>query len=298
MQQQSRVDFLWSLPQPIYVLACALLTASAASNEWMDSATLVTIFIWLPIPLILISERFMPKRKEWLLDRRDLAIDAFYVLSASFIWFPILDENYDTPISNLFTSIREASGFPFSLEAESALGILAFAIVALVAIEFISYWAHRLQHRVLFFWRIHATHHHLTKMSVARAQRGHPLEFLGLNLGFAVALAFFGASDEVVSVAVVISASTGYICHANLPLRPGLFGWLFNTPEWHQLHHSLNYDESNTNYGCTIIIWDRVFGTFCGKSTIERVGNGTGRRLSLLTQYTLPFRSNKIIRSL
>jgi glucuronate isomerase len=100
------------------------------------------------------------------------------------------------------------------------------------------------------------------------------------------------------SVAVAISASTGYICHANLPLRPGLLGWFFNTPEWHQLHHSLNYDESNTNYGCTIIIWDRVFGTFCGKSTIERVGNGTGRRLSLLTQYTLPFRSNKIIRSL
>jgi sterol desaturase/sphingolipid hydroxylase (fatty acid hydroxylase superfamily) len=135
-------------------------------------------------------------------------------------------------------------------------------------------------------------------MSVARAQRGHPLEFLGLNLGFAVALAFFGANDEVVSVAVVIATSTGYICHANLPLRPGLFGWLFNTPEWHQLHHSLNYDESNTNYGCTLIIWDRVFGTFSEKNTIERVGNGTGRRLSLLTQYTLPFRSNKIIRSL
>jgi hypothetical protein len=41
MQPHSREDFLWSLPQPIYVLACALLTASAASYEWMDSATLV-----------------------------------------------------------------------------------------------------------------------------------------------------------------------------------------------------------------------------------------------------------------
>ena len=85
------------------------------------------------------------------------------------------------------------------------------------------------------------------------------------------------------------------LCHANLPLRPGLFGWFFNTPEWHQLHHSLNYDESNTNYGCTLIIWDRIFGTYSGKSTIERVGNGTGRRLSFWTQYTLPFRSNKNI---
>jgi sterol desaturase/sphingolipid hydroxylase (fatty acid hydroxylase superfamily) len=291
-------EFFWSLPQPVYVLACALLTATAASNEWMDSATLVTIFIWLPIPLILIAERFMPKRKEWLLDWRDLTIDAFYVLSATYIWYPILDENYDTPISNLFTSIRDASGFPIRLEAESTLGILFAAIVALIAAELIGYWAHRVQHRFLFFWRIHATHHHLTKMSAARANRGHPLELLGLYLGSAIALAFLGASDEVVGVFVVISASTGYICHANLPLRSGLFGWLFNTPEWHQLHHSLDYDESNTNYGCVIIIWDRIFGTFSDKKTIERVGNGTGRRLSLIEQYLLPFRSNKTIRGL
>jgi sterol desaturase/sphingolipid hydroxylase (fatty acid hydroxylase superfamily) len=291
-------EFFWSLPQPVYVLACALLTATAASNEWMDSATLVTIFIWLPIPLILIAERFMPKKEEWLLDWRDLTIDAFYVLSATYIWYPILDENYDTPISNLFTTIRDASGFPIRLEAESTLGILFAAIVALIAAELIGYWAHRVQHRFLFFWRIHATHHHLTKMSAARANRGHPLEFLGLYLGSAIALAFLGASDEVVGVFVVISASTGYICHANLPLRSGLFGWLFNTPEWHQLHHSLDYDESNTNYGCVIIIWDRIFGTFSDKKTIERVGNGTGRRLSLIEQYLLPFRSNKTIRDL
>ena len=298
MQPQAKQDFLWSLPQPVYVLACALVTASAVSNEWIDPATLVTIFIWLPIPLLLIGERLLPKREDWLLDWRDLTIDAFYVFSASFIWYPILDANYDTPISDLFTFIRDTSGFPFRLEADTTLVMLVAAIVGLVAVEFIGYWAHRLQHRFLFFWRIHATHHHLTKMSVARAQRGHPLEFLGLNLGSAVALAFLGASDGVVAVTVVIATSTGYICHANLPLKPGLFGWFFNTPEWHQLHHSLNYDESNTNYGCTIIIWDRIFGTFSGKSTIDNVGNGTGDRLSLWTQYTLPFRSNKEIRSL
>jgi len=298
MQSQARQDFLWTLPQPVYVLACALITASAVSNEWIKPETLVAIFIWLPLPLLLIGERLMPKRKDWLLDWRDLAIDAFYVFSAFFIWYPILDKNYDTPISDLFTYIHDASGFPFRLDAETTLGILVAAIVGIIAREFIGYWAHRLQHRFLFLWRIHATHHHLTKMSVARAQRTHPLEFLGLNLGSAVALAFLGASDGVIAVTVVIGASIGHICHANMPLKSGAFGWFFNTPEWHQLHHSLDYDESNTNFGCTIIIWDRVFGTFSGKTTIDNVGNGTGRQLSLWTQYTLPFRSNKGIRDL
>ena len=135
-------------------------------------------------------------------------------------------------------------------------------------------------------------------MSAARADRTHPLEFLGLNLGSAVALAFFGASADVVGVVLVFRLTTAHVNHCNLPLVSGVFGWLFNTAEWHQLHHSSDHDESNTNYGCTVIFWDRVFGTFSSKNSIERVGNGTGRRLSLLTQLTIPFRSNDVLRNL
>ena len=137
MQTRLNTDFIWTLPQPIVVLGAALLTASAAVNEWMDAGLLLLIFFWLPIPLILIAERLLPKRQDWLLDRRDLVIDAFYVLSASFIWFPILDETYDTPISNLFESIRDSSGFPFRLEAETTLGVVLAAIVASSASELI-----------------------------------------------------------------------------------------------------------------------------------------------------------------
>ena len=171
-------------------------------------------------------------------------------------------------------------------------------MVGIFAIEFIGYWAHRVQHRFMFLWRIHATHHHIVKMSAARADRTHPLEFLGLNLGSVVALAFLGASADVVGVVLVFRLATAHVCHCNLPLVSGVFGWVFNTAEWHQLHHSCDYAESNTNYGCTVIFWDRVFGTFSSKSSIERVGNGTGRRLSLLTQLTIPFRSNDVLRNL
>jgi len=57
-------------------------------------------------------------------------------------------------------------------------------------------------------------------------------------------------------------------------------------------------ERGNTNYGCSIIIWDRIFGTFSGKTEIERVGNGTGKKLSLWTQLALPFYSNERIRRL
>ena len=298
MERKSRQSFFWSLPQPVFVFGCTVLVASAFTTQWMDPQLLVSIMIWLPIPLLLIAERFAPRRRDWLLNWRDVAEDVFWVFATYLIWVPIYDEYYDTPISNAFASLRDASGFPYRLEADTVAGLLVAAMVGIIAIEFISYWAHRLQHRFMFLWRIHATHHHITKMSVARSDRTHPLEFLGLNLGSAVALAYLGTSAEVVAVVLVFRLATAHVNHCNLPLTSGVFGWLFNTAEWHQLHHSCDYDESNTNYGCTVILWDRIFRTFSDKSTVERVGNGTGRQLSLLTQLTMPFRSNEVLRSL
>ena len=298
MAQKSPLLSIWSLPQPVFVFGSAILAASAAANHWMDAGLLVSILMFAPIPLLLIAERLLPKRRDWLLNWRDLLEDSFWVFATYLIWVPIYDEAYDTPISNFFASLRDASGFPFRLEAETTVGLVVAALIGIFAKEFIAYWLHRIQHRFMFFWHIHATHHHITKLSVARAERTHPLELLGLNLGSAIALAFLGASPDVVGVVVVFGLTSAHFNHSNLPLVSGVFGWLFNTAQWHQLHNSCNYDESNTNYGCVVILWDRVFGTFSGKDNIERVGNGTGEQLSLLSQLTIPFRSDEVLRSL
>lgn len=298
MHQPSTHLLLWSLPQPIFVFSCTMLMATASITDWMDAELLLITLLLLPYPLLLLLERFTPRREDWLLDRYDLAEDAFWVLATLLIWIPIYEDYYDTPISDAFNALREASAFPYRFEADSVVGLLLVSLIAIFIIEFISYWAHRLQHRFMFLWRMHATHHHITKMSAARADRTHPLEFLALNLGSAVVLGFFGASAEVVATVLIFRVTTARVNHCNLPLTSGAFGWLFNTAEWHQLHHSGVYAESNTNFGCTVIMWDRIFGTFSDKRSVERVGNGTGRQLSLLTQLTLPFRSNGVIRSL
>ena len=298
LQNTSDILSPWSLPQPVILLGFSLLVANAAITGWIDLPVLVSVLLFVPIPLLLLAERLIPKRKDWLLDWQDLTEDLFWLACSFLIWGPIYDDAYDTPISNLFALLRDSSGFPFRLEADTTGGLLVAAFIAIFVAEFIGYWAHRVQHRFMFLWRIHATHHHITKMSMARAERTHPLEFLGLNLGSAVALAFLGASAEVVAVVVVFRLNTAHLCHSNLPLVSGAFGWLFNTPEWHQLHHSCIYKESSTNFGCTVIIWDRVFGTFSKKNHIERIGNGTGEKLSIATQLLIPFKSDQALKEL
>lgn len=291
-------DFLWTLPQPLYALGAMFAVASAIATGWMNSEVLFSVILLSPIPLLLIAERFSPRRRDWLLQRREFAEDAFWVGCAYLIWFPIYSEYYDTPISEAFEALREGASIPITFAPESTQGLVGAAFAAMLASEFIYYWLHRLQHRTLFFWRMHATHHHITKMSVARSDRTHPLEFAALNLGPAIVLALLGASDDVVAVYLAFRVPSAYLNHCNLPLRSGLYGLLFTTNEWHQLHHSLEREESDRNFGCTVILWDRVFGTFSGKAGVERVGNGTGEALSILTQLSIPFRSNETIKTL
>lgn len=289
---------LWSLPQPVIVFGAMLLAASAAVHQWLDPMVVLGLILIAQFPLVMLAERFFAKRDDWLLNTSEFAEDAFWVLGTYLIWVPLYEVFYDTPIAATFAQLRESIGFSFALEASSVAGLFLMALIASFAAEFIYYWLHRLQHRFLLFWRIHATHHHITKMSIARADRTHPLEFLSLNFGGAVVFAFMGASPEVVAVALVFRSTAAHLNHANLRFTSGLYGWLFTTAEWHQLHHSCDKSESDTNFGCTIILWDRLFGTFAGTTTVARLGNGTGKALSLLTQLSIPFRSNETLRTL
>lgn len=291
-------SFLWSLPQPVFAFGYVLLVASAATTNWMDADLLTSILLLSPIPLLLLAERLIPKREDWSLNGYDLAEDAFWVLATYLIWLPLYADYYETPISQGFDWLREASAFPFALQAETIPGLLLAAMIGIFASEFIYYWIHRLQHRTMFFWRMHATHHHITKMSVARTDRTHPLEFLGLTFGSAVALAFLGASDDVIALCLVFRTAVAYMNHSNLPMTPGVFGLVFNTPTWHQAHHSLDFKESNSNFGCIVIIWDRIFGTFLDQHHVKELGNGTGEPLSIYMQLTMPFRSDETLKSL
>jgi sterol desaturase/sphingolipid hydroxylase (fatty acid hydroxylase superfamily) len=50
---------------------------------------------------------------------------------------------------------------------------------------------------------------------------------------------------------------------------------------------------SDTNYGCQIILWDRVFGTYCGDEEVGQIGAGKAVPLSIKEQLMLAFYPNK-----
>ena len=53
--------------------------------------------------------------------------------------------------------------------------------------------------------------------------------------------------------------------HSNvaLPVKVDhFFRNLIVTPDMHRIHHSVEVDETNSNYGFNLSIWDRFFGTY------------------------------------
>ncbi|WP_317931997.1 sterol desaturase family protein [Halioxenophilus sp. WMMB6] len=282
-------NFLLTLPQPVLVLGSMLTVASAYSYEWVDPDLFAAIMTVLPLPLILLAERLWTKRKDWILTPKEFAEDAFWLAGSNLIWVPLYLDYYRTPISDGFHALRDATPLNITLEPQSTLGLIVTAIFIRTLSEFVYYWLHRAQHLSLFWWRMHATHHHITKMSAARSDRTHPLEFMALMVGTPIVLALTGASDEVVAVTGAFSFFSAYLNHANLPLRSGIYGWFFTTTEQHHLHHSIELESSNSNFGCTIIIWDRIFGTYSGRTDVKAMGAGSGKALTIWDQYRMAF---------
>lgn len=290
----AKATWLWMLPQPFLVLGSMVAIATMITQRWMNPDLFTTVMIVIPVPLLIFAERIWTKREDWLLTPREFAEDAFWLGFAALLWVPLYGDFYETPLSEAFTWLRDRSPLDLTLAPTTVAGLLGAVLLVKLVESFIYYWCHRIQHESLFFWRMHATHHHITKMGCLRGDRTHPLEYLTLALGTPIALALFGASDDVIAVTAAFHFWNGSLNHANLPFRSlPIYDWVFATAPQHHAHHALEMRQSNSNYGCNLILWDRLFGTYCGDETVGPIGAGSGTALSIREQLALAFYPTK-----
>jgi sterol desaturase/sphingolipid hydroxylase (fatty acid hydroxylase superfamily) len=127
------------------------------------------------------------------------------------------------------------------------------------------YWQHRLVHRIPVLWRLHRVHHADVGFDVTTAVRFHPFEIalsMAIKLGF---IALLGIPAVAVLIFEVLLNAGSLFTHANIRL-PAAFErrlrWLLVTPEMHRIHHSVHKDETNSNFGFQLSLWDRLFGSY------------------------------------
>ncbi len=150
--------------------------------------------------------------------------------------------------------------FGFGYQAEH--GILSF-IFLFLATDFFFYWYHLAMHKIRWFWSIHVTHHSSRRMNFSTALRQNFL--LDLNFGWVlwwIPLAVIGFEKNWALIAIELSLVYQFFLHTELVGRLGKLEWVLNTPAHHRVHHGCLPDQIDRNFGGTLIIWDRLFGTF------------------------------------
>ena len=138
-------------------------------------------------------------------------------------------------------------------------------VASVVAMDFVIYLQHVMVHAVPALWRLHRVHHADLDFDVTTGARFHPIEILLSMLIKVATIAVLGPPVVAVVIFEVVLNATAMFNHSNVRLPLGLdrvLRWIVVTPDMHRVHHSVEDDEANSNFGFNLPWWDRLFGTY------------------------------------
>jgi len=152
-------------------------------------------------------------------------------------------------------------------------------VLAFLLLDFLHYAVHRCQHAVPWLWRFHALHHSDPDVDVTTSVRHHPIEYLVAAGVYWLAVLVLGIPVIVVTMHAIAVFAAAAVTHGNIRLPEWLEHGLQPvaiTLDLHLIHHSVIYEEANSNFGAVLSIWDRLFGTFtsASRSQVDQLAFG------------------------
>ena len=147
-------------------------------------------------------------------------------------------------------------------------------IVAFFLYDFFYYWAHRAGHEINFLWAAHVVHHSSEEFNLSTALRQSSTNQVFYWV-FYLPMAIVGIPVSVFVLVALASALYQFWVHTRLIPKLGWIDRVFSTPSNHRCHHGRNPYCIDVNYGATLIIWDRLFGTYVAERDDEPVVYGT-----------------------
>jgi sterol desaturase/sphingolipid hydroxylase (fatty acid hydroxylase superfamily) len=131
------------------------------------------------------------------------------------------------------------------------------------------YWHHRLSHEIRILWAAHVNHHSSVNYNLSTAVRQSWTEILYKYIFF-LWLPLVGFDPIMVLTQISINLIFQFWIHTKIiDKMPFWFEFIFNSPSHHRVHHASNVRYLDRNHAGTLIIWDRMFGTFAEEKKEE-----------------------------
>ena len=241
--------------------------------------------------LIPLAQRRITRSRQWLTNITIVIIDNLTLK----LFFPLLavgiakyaDENS----IGLFNLIE--------------INYIVSVVLSLLMLDLLIYGQHLMMHKMPFFWRLHRMHHTEIGLDVTSAVRFHPIEII---ISMLIKMAFvlmMGIPIAAVILFEVVLNGLALFNHSNIKVPAFLekiLRTIVITPEIHWIHHSKFEDETNSNYGFNLCIWDKLFGTYIdrpkvGYRDMEQglVEFGLDKSLSLSELIISPFKEYPLL---
>ena len=151
--------------------------------------------------------------------------------------------------------------------------------LAVVAMDLVIWLQHVMVHAVPALWRLHRVHHADLDYDLTTGSRFHPIEIvLSMLIKFAT-ITVLGAPVVAVVIFEVVLNAAAMFNHGNIRLPVGLDRVLRQfivTPDMHRVHHSVEEDETHSNFGFNLPWWDHLFGTYRAQPRAGQLGMTIG----------------------
>ena len=174
-------------------------------------------------------------------------------------------------------------------------------LLTIILFDLAIYLQHVATHHIPILWRLHKVHHADRDIDATTALRFHPVEIAFSMLYKVLLVVLLGPTVFAVLVFEIILNGCAMFNHANLRLPSALDRALrlfIVTPDMHRVHHSAEIGETNSNYGFSLSIWDKIFKTYTAQPryghdqmTIGLNDYQTDKPNRLLWSLTLPIRN-------
>ncbi len=135
-------------------------------------------------------------------------------------------------------------------------------LICFFGVDFCYYWAHRMSHEVNLFWLGHVVHHQSEDYNLSVALRQSVFQKM-FTFYFYFPLAFLGFKTEWFVLIGAFNLLYQFWIHTEvIEKMPRWFSYVFNTPSHHRVHHGRNPKYIDRNHAGSLMLWDRLFGTF------------------------------------
>ncbi len=138
--------------------------------------------------------------------------------------------------------------------------------------DFLYYWAHRWGHTMNLWWSAHVVHHSSEQYNLSISFRQPWFQRLLIFPVF-TPMSLLGFAPEVGLVVALIGSLHQFWIHTKFVGRlPRVIEFVFNCPSHHRVHHAVNPQYIDKNYGGMFILWDRMLGTYADEEESPRYG--------------------------